>query len=71
MTFAIFKAQWLRVLAVLFMISVTSSVQAAQDAANFTLFDEHGRAVELHYHRLASAVVLMTHRIDTTALASR
>jgi len=40
-------------------------VFAQQNAANFTLFDEHGQAVELHYHRLASAVVLMTHRVDS------
>jgi len=59
------KSQWLGVVAILFTCVASGSVFAQQNAANFTLFDEHGQAVELHYHRLASAVVLMTHRVDS------
>lgn len=57
--------QWLRLAAILLTSALSGTAFAQGSAANFTLFDEQGRAVELHYHRLASAVVLMTHRVDS------
>lgn len=63
------KSQWLCVAAVLFAIASSGNVLAQSSAGNFTLFDEQGRAVELHYHRLADAVVLMTHRVDSDLVA--
>tara|TARA_R100001377_G_scaffold85279_1_gene71209 strand:+ start:2206 stop:4170 length:1965 start_codon:yes stop_codon:yes gene_type:complete len=63
------KSQWLRVATVLFAIASCGNVLAQDNAGNFTLFDEQGRAVELHYHRLAKAVVLMTHRVDSELVA--
>jgi hypothetical protein len=63
------KPRWQRVVAALFTIVASTSVLAQQSADNFTLLDEQGRAVELHYHRLTSAVVLMTHRVDSDLAA--
>tara|TARA_R110002167_G_scaffold6277_8_gene29091 strand:+ start:34642 stop:36606 length:1965 start_codon:yes stop_codon:yes gene_type:complete len=63
------KLQWLRVAAVLFAIASSGNGLAQSSAGNFTLFDEQGRAVELHYNRLADAVVLMTHRVDSNLVA--
>ncbi len=63
------KLQWLRVAAVLFAIASSGNGLAQNSAGNFTLFDEQGRAVELHYNRLADAVVLMTHRVDSELVA--
>ena len=63
------KLQWLRVAAVLFAIASSGNGLAQSSAGNFTLFDEQGRAVELHYNRLADAVVLMTHRVDSELVA--
>ncbi len=59
------KLQWLRTAAVVFAITSGGNVLAQSNAGNFTLFDEQGHAVELHYNRLADAVVLMTHRVDS------
>lgn len=59
------KSPWLRVAAILFTFAASGSVFAQHSAANFTLLDEQGRSVELQYHRLANAVVLMTHRVDS------
>lgn len=51
---------------VLLMLSLAKfHVAVAADAPNFTLLDEQGQAVELHYYRLASAVVLLSHRSDS------
>ena len=63
------KPRWQRVVATLFAIVASTSALAQQSAGNFTLLDEQGRAVELHYHRLTSAVVLMTHRADSDLVA--
>lgn len=64
------KLHWLKVASALFAITVSSSVLAQSNAANFTLLDEKGNAVELHYYRLASAVILMTHRLDSDLVSS-
>lgn len=59
------KSQWLGIAAIVFAMAASGGAFAQQGAGNFTLFDEQGRAVELHYQRLASAVILMTHRTDS------
>lgn len=63
------KLLCLRVAVALIAIAASANVLAQQSANNFTLLDEQGRAEELHYHRLASAVILMTHRIDSDLVA--
>ncbi len=63
------KLQWLRVATVLFAFASSGNGLAQSSAGNFTLFDELGRAIELHYNRLADAVVLMTHRVDSDLVA--
>ena len=63
------KLQWLRLATVLFAFASSGNGLAQSSAGNFTLFDEQGRAVELHYNRLADAVVLMTHRVDSDLVA--
>lgn len=60
-----FKAFRLATCLALVNFVMGSNAFAAETAKNFTLLDEQGRAVELHYHRLASAVILMTHRTDS------
>lgn len=61
----------------LLLLSVVAPV-TAQDAAqaapalervtNFTLLDQHGKAVELYYHGQAKAIVLLTHRNDSAVV---
>jgi hypothetical protein len=53
--------------ALLLLLSVLagSRIASAADAPDFTLLDEQGQAVKLHYHRLADAIVLMSHRNDS------
>ncbi|MDP2142013.1 MAG: hypothetical protein Q8L20_14495 [Gammaproteobacteria bacterium] len=44
-------------------------VFAAERIGNFTLLDERGKAVELHYHRQAPAIVLLAHRSESSLVA--
>lgn len=52
------------VLCVLLVLTCSRGVLAA-DAPDFTLLDEQGQAVKLHYHRDAAAIVLMSHRSES------
>lgn len=47
------------------VLAVLATPISAQEAKDFTLFDDQGQAVQLHYHRLADAIVLLTHRLDS------
>jgi len=49
----------------LLLVALAGSRAAVADAPDFTLLDEQGQAVSLHYHRLADAIVLMSHRTDS------
>jgi len=49
----------------LLILALAGTRGAVADAPDFTLLDEQGQAVKLHYHRLASAIVLMSHRSDS------
>jgi len=52
----------------LVMAPVAVHAQAApalERVTNFTLLDQHGKAVELYYHGQAKAIVLLTHRNDS------
>ncbi len=42
----------------------------AAEAPDFLLLDDRGQAVKLHYHRDADALVLMSHRSDSAAVAN-
>ncbi|MGB4247898.1 MAG: hypothetical protein WBJ75_09285 [Pseudohongiellaceae bacterium] len=53
-----------------FSTLIPLSVSAAEDAGNFTLLDERGKAVELHYHRQAPAIVLLAHRSESSLVAN-
>ena len=57
------------VLFVPFLFSALSVTATAQEAKDFTLLDEQGKAVQLHYNRLADALVLLTHRNASVAVA--
>lgn len=48
---------------------MAGTVAASERVTNFTLIDQNGRAMELHYHGDASAVVLMAHRADSALVA--
>lgn len=48
---------------------MAGTVAASERVTNFTLIDQNGRAMELHYHGDASAVVLMAHRADSPLVA--
>lgn len=41
---------------------LASTAGADEEIGNFMLIDQHGKAMELHYHSDADAVVLMAHR---------
>lgn len=51
------------------LLAVATAVSAnpvvPERVGNFMLIDQHGRAVDLHYHEYAPAVVLMAHRNDS------
>lgn len=56
---------------ILSLLAVTASaITSAADAPDFTLLDEQGRAVKLHYHRNASVIVLMSHRNESALAGS-
>ncbi|MEX2333144.1 MAG: redoxin domain-containing protein, partial [Pseudohongiella sp.] len=63
--------RWLR--GILFcVISIwlaVSTAHADERVTNFTLIDQHGEAMELHYHGDASAVVLLAHRNNSPLVA--
>lgn len=63
------KQRCVSVVALVLLAFIASPSLAAQSANNFTLFDEQSMAVELHYYRLANAVILMTHREGSEAVA--
>lgn len=50
--------------AIVWLVSVGSNA-SAHEAKDFTLLDEQGNAVHLHYNRLADALVLLTHRVGS------
>lgn len=54
---------------VLAWLTILATAVSAQEAKDFTLFDEQGQAVQLHYHSLANAIVLLTHRLDSEVVA--
>jgi hypothetical protein len=57
--------------ALLLAVSATAALPVmAAEAPDFLLLDDGGKAVKLHYQRDADAVVLMSHRTDSPALAS-
>ena len=65
------------VAAALLAISLAGSHAAASDsdaavtrASDFTLFDQHGKAFNLHYHEQVPAIVLMGHRNGSAAVDS-
>ncbi|MDT8429797.1 MAG: redoxin domain-containing protein [Pseudomonadales bacterium] len=47
------------------MPTIQALAATVDKAANFTLFDEQGKAVELHYHQQADAVILIGHRLGS------
>ncbi len=49
-------------LACLTLLAFSTAAMASERVPNFTLLDQHGEATELHYHRQASAIVLLGHR---------
>ncbi len=55
---------WLPLRKLMLVLTFTAaavSVSAAERISNFTLLDQHGKAVELYYHNEAKAIVLLTH----------
>ncbi len=48
---------------------MAGNAAASERVTNFTLIDQHGKAVELYYHNDASAVVLMAHRAGSPVVA--
>lgn len=65
MTVHPFSLRSLAALLLLLGVLGGSQIASAADAPDFTLLDEQGQAVSLHYHRLANAVVLMSHRTES------
>jgi len=67
-----------RFFALTLLLAAVAAPVNAQDAAqvapalervtNFTLIDQHGKAVELYYHGQAKAIVLLTHRNDSAVV---
>ena len=66
---SIYKLLIAKTFLVAFLAAGLSAPASAQDAKDFTLLDEQGKAVQLHYNRLADAIVLLTHRTGSELVA--
>ncbi len=54
---------------VIVVLAGLSGLANGQEAKDFTLLDEQGGAVQLHYNRLADAIILLSHRTGSESVA--